>query len=431
MSTITPPSSTNATFPATHASTQACSPRSFVVFSVTAVAAAVFLALSGCSNSFSATTAAAPASTDATASAPATARPVAVGVQVLQSAAVAVSTELPGRTSAPLVAEIRPQVGGIVQTRRFAGGEQVRAGQVLFQIDPATYQAAVASAQAAVSKAQATVDADQLTATRRSELAAIGAASTQDKQDADAALKLAQADLASASAALATARINLQRSTITSPIDGVVDVPAVTPGALVSADQASALTTVRQVSTMQVDVTQSSADVLRLKADLAAGRLHAAGKDGATVKLLLEDGSTYAHTGRLSFSGVAVNASTGAVTLRALFSNPQGLLMPGMYVRAVLQTGVAEQAIVVPQQALARDAGGGASVLVVNEQSQVQRKTVVAERAVGNGWLISSGLKAGERVVVEGSQKVKPGDTVQAQVLQAQAANAATNVALK
>jgi membrane fusion protein (multidrug efflux system) len=376
---------------------------------ITALAAATLIVLGGCGQVFSATPAPA-----AAASAP---RPTAVGVQLMQGALVTLSTELPGRTSATLAAEIRPQVGGIVLARRFAGGEHVKAGQVLFTLDPASYQAAVDSAQAAVDKAQATVEADQLTATRTAELAATGAASAQDRQDADSALKLARADLASARAALATARINLQRTAITSPIDGVVDVPAVTPGALVTADQATALATVRSTARMQVDVTQSSAELLRLKADLAAGRLKRVPSGEASVKLLLEDGSTYAQAGRLSFSGVAVNTSTGAVTLRALFDNPQGLLMPGMYVRAVLQTGVASNVLLVPQQAVARDAAGAASVLVVDEQNKVSQRAIVADRAEGNRWLVSQGLKAGERVVVEGMQKVRQGDVVQTQVV--------------
>ncbi len=385
--------------------------RSSALLAAAALTAATLIVLGGCSQVVSATapSAATPAP-----------RSTAVGVALMQDTLVTLSTELPGRTSAPLAAEIRPQVGGIVRALRFAGGERVQAGQVLFTLDPASYQAAVDSAQAAVDKAQATVEADQLTASRKAALAATGAASQQDQQDAESALKLARADLASARAALATARLNLQRTAITSPIDGLVDVPAVTPGALVTADQATALTTVRSTARMQVDVTQSSADVLRLKADLAAGRLQRVAGDQASVKLLLEDGSTYAQTGRLSFSGVAVNTSTGAVTLRALFDNPQGLLMPGMYVRAVLQTGTASNALLVPQQAVVRDAAGAASVLVVDAQSKVSKRAIVADRAVGNRWLVSQGLSAGERVVVEGVQKVKPGDLVQVQVVSGQ-----------
>ncbi|MFT3953759.1 MAG: efflux RND transporter periplasmic adaptor subunit [Piscinibacter sp.] len=358
----------------------------------------------------------------------ASARPTTVGVLALQAESVPLSTELPGRTSAPLVAEIRPQVGGIVQARRFTEGTLVKAGQVLYQIDSASYQAAQASALAAVAKAEAVVETSQLTAQRRAELAKIDAVSQQDVQDAQATLKQAQADLASARATLATARLNLDRTLITSPIAGRVDVSSVTPGALVTADQTSVLTTVRQVDPIQVDVTQSSADLLRLKRDLADGRLQRAGAD-AQVTLLLEDGSTYAHSGRLSIAGVSVNTATGAVTLRAVFPNPEGLLLPGMYVRAQLPTAVASQGLLVPQQAVSRNASGAASVLVVDAQDTVQRRAITADRAVGNRWLVSAGLAAGERVVVEGAQKVKAGDVVQAQPVTLSAPAAAASAA--
>ncbi|MDT7838044.1 efflux RND transporter periplasmic adaptor subunit [Aquabacterium sp. OR-4] len=369
----------------------------------------------------------------------ATARPLAVGVQLIQPEQVAIATELPGRTTAPQVAEIRPQASGIVLKKLFADGALVRAGQVLFQIDPASYQAAVASAQAAVDKAQAVVQTSQLTAQRRAELLKIEAISQQDVQDAQATLAQAQADLAAARAALATARINLQRTEITSPITGRVDLSTVTVGALVTADQATALTTVRQMDPLQVDITQSSADLLRLKRELASGRLQPLAADARTgstakttqtgkpdpagqpasatearVSLVLEDGSTYAHAGRLSVSSPAVNTSTGAVTLRAVFANPDGLLMPGMYVRAQLPTGVAAGALLVPQQAVSRDASGQASVLLVDADNKVRRQAIAATRAVGNRWLVDSGLQAGARVIVEGAQKVKVGDVVQA-----------------
>ncbi len=355
------------------------------------------------------------------------ARPTAVGVQAMQVEAVALSTELPGRTSAPLVAEIRPQVGGIVTARRFTEGSRVQAGQVLYQLDPASYQAAQASADAAVAKAEATLASARLTAQRQQELAGIDAVSRQDAQDAQAAQKQAEADLAAARAALQTARINLQRATITSPIAGLVDVSAVTPGALVSADQATALTTVRQTDPMQVDITQSSADLLRLRQALASGQLQRVGANQAGVKLLLEDGSTYPLAGRLSVAGVAVNTATGAVTLRAVFPNPQGLLMPGMYVRAQLPTAVAAQAVLVPQQAVSRQADGSASVLVVGADEVVQQRSIQTDRALGNRWLVSAGLAAGDRVIVEGGQKVKAGDRVQAQPVAAVAAAAASS----
>lgn len=347
----------------------------------------------------------------------------AVGVYTVQPEQLGLTTELPGRTSSPMVAEIRPQVGGIVKARRFTEGSTVKAGQVLYQIDAASYQAAYASAQASVAKAEATLESARLTAERQAGLAKIDAISQQDNQNAQAALKQAQADLAAARAAQETARINLERTAITAPISGLVDVSTVSPGALVAEGQATALTTVRQLDPIQVDVSQSSADVLHLKRELASGRLKRAG-DGASVKLLLEDGSTYTHTGTLRFSGVSVNTGTGAVTLRAVFDNPDGLLMPGMYVRAVLETGVAEQALLVPQQAVTRDAKGNTSVLVVDAGNKVEKRALKLDRPVGNRWLVSSGLQAGERVIVEGSQKVKPGDVVQAHAADAGAAQA-------
>lgn len=348
----------------------------------------------------------------------------AVGVYTVQPERLAIATELPGRTSSPMVAEIRPQVGGIVKARRFTEGAAVKAGQVLYKIDSASYQAAYTSAQATVAKAEATLESAKLTAERQAELAKIDAISQQDNQNAQAALKQAQADLASARAAQETARINLERTAITAPISGLVDVSTVSPGALVTESQATALTTVRQLDPIQVDVSQSSADVLRLKRELASGRLQRAGADGAKVKLVLEDGTTYARAGTLRFSGVSVNTGTGAVTLRAVFDNPDGLLMPGMYVRAVLETGVAEQALLVPQQAVARDASGATSVLVVDADNKVQKRALKVDRVVGSRWLVSSGLQAGERVIVEGSQKVKPGDVVQAHAADAGTAQA-------
>ncbi|MEK8051086.1 efflux RND transporter periplasmic adaptor subunit [Ideonella sp. DXS22W] len=389
-----------------------------------ALAVAAALVLSACGNSQSAAPPAAP-------------RTVAVGVLAVQPEAVALATELPGRTTAPQVAEIRPQVGGIVKAKRFTDGSVVRAGQVLYEIDPASYQAAVASAQAAVDKAQATVKTSQLTAQRRAELVKIEAMSQQDAQDAQATLAQAQADLAAAQAALQTARINLGRTQITSPISGRVDISTVTVGALVTAEQTTALTTVRQMDPIQVDITQSSAELLRLKRDLASGKLQKlpSGKgDGkgtdagveTSVKLLLEDGSTYTRTGRLSVASPAVNTSTGAVTLRAVFANPDGLLMPGMYVRAQLPTAVADQVLLVPQQAVTRAADGSASVLVVGADNKVAKKVITAERAVGNRWLVTAGLAAGSRVVMEGGQKVKVGDVVQPQEITAAAPAAAS-----
>jgi membrane fusion protein (multidrug efflux system) len=345
------------------------------------------------------------------------ARATPVGIVTLQPESVDITTELAGRTTSPLVADIRPQVGGLVQSRRFTEGAHVKAGDVLYQIDPASYQATYDSAQATLAKARAVLEANQLTAQRQAALARIQATPQQSNEDAQSAVKQAQADVASAQAAVETARINLQRTRITSPISGLVDVSAVTPGALVTAEQTTALTTVRQIDPLQVDITQSSAALLRLKADLATGRLQKVGDDSVAVQLILEDGSTYAHAARLRFVGVSVNTSTGAITLRAVVPNPDGLLMPGMYVRAVLPTAEAAQALLVPQQAVSRDSQGGASVLVVGDDYKATPRDIVTTRQVGNRWLVGSGLKAGDRVIVEGSVKVKAGDSVQPQAV--------------
>jgi membrane fusion protein (multidrug efflux system) len=347
------------------------------------------------------------------------ARAVPVGVVTLQPETLALTTELSGRTSSPVVAEIRPQVTGLIDSRRFTEGAHVKAGEVLYQIDAASYQAAVDSAQASLAKARATLEADQLTAQRQAALARIQATPQQSLEDAQAAVKQAQADVAAAQAAVDTARINLQRTRLTSPISGLVDVSSVTRGALVTADQTTALTTVRQIDPIQVDITQSSAELLRLKAELAQGKLQKvkAGNDGdsVAVKLILEDGSTYAREAQLRFRGVSVNTSTGAITLRAVVANPDGLLLPGMYVRAVLPTAQASQALLVPQQAVSRNRDGSASVLVVGEDNHATARSIVASRQVGNRWLVDSGLKAGERVIVDGNIKVKAGDAVQPQ----------------
>lgn len=355
--------------------------------------------------------------------------PVAVGVVTLAPQRVSVSTELPGRVNAPLVAEVRPQVRGLIQAKLFTEGARVKAGQVLYQIEPDSYRIARASAQAAVAKAQATLDAARLTAQRRADLFKVQAVSQQDVQDAQAAQQQAEADLAIARANLDAAQLNLSRTQVTAPISGQVDVSNVTPGALVTADQSTALTTVRQLDPIQVDVSQSSAELLRLKRDWASGKFQRIGTDSAQIKLILEDGSAYPLTGKLSFAGVSVNTSTGAVTLRAQFPNPDGLLLPGMYVRAVLETGSAESALVVPQAALQRDARGNASVWIVGADGKVQRRSVTVGRTLGGGWLVSEGVQTGERVVVEGLQKIKPGDSVQAHPVAASASGAASAAA--
>ncbi|GAD22229.1 membrane-fusion protein [Acidovorax sp. MR-S7] len=341
-------------------------------------------------------------------------QPPEVGVVTLQPERQLVTTELPGRTSAFLTAEIRPQVGGIVQKRLFTEGAEVKAGQVLYQLDAASYEVALASAEAQLAKARATLSTAQTNARRNAELVKIDAVSRQVHDDSQAAAAQAQSDVGVATAAVEAARINLGYTRIKSPIAGRTTTSTVTPGALVTANQAAALTTVSQVDPLYVDVTQSSTEVLRLKNDLASGRFKREGKDDVRVAIKLDDGSTYAHPGRLQFSGVQVNPGTGAVTLRAVVPNPDGLLMPGMYVRAVLEAGVNEQTLLAPQQAVTRDPAGNPSVLVVTPENKVERRRIVTGAAVGNRWEVLSGLSAGERVLVDGAQRARPGSTVRA-----------------
>jgi len=374
-----------------------------------ALAAGLLGAIAGCSGSSASSSSAPPQGAPA----------AQVSVVTVQPQNQPVTTELSGRTRARLSAEIRPQVGGIVQQRLFEEGALVKAGQVLYQLDPATYKAAYASAQASVAKAESTVNAAKVTARRNAELAKIEAVSQQTSEDSKATLQQAEADLGVARAALDTARINLGFTRITAPIAGRIEASTVTPGALVTASQTTALTTVQQLDPIHVDVTQSTTELLRLQRELAAGTLKSGGEKGergergeASVKLLLEDGTAYAHAGRLQFSSVTVSESTGAVTLRILVPNPERTLLPGMYVRAVLEEGVAEQALLVPQQGVTRTASGDASALVVTADNKVEKRALKVSRAVGNRWQVTEGLKAGERVIVEGSLRVKPGDTV-------------------
>jgi membrane fusion protein (multidrug efflux system) len=332
-----------------------------------------------------------------------------VTVVTLQPRQVVLTTELAGRTSAFRIAEVRPQVSGILKERVFREGSTVAAGAALYRIDPATYAAEVERAQAALAKAEANVATARLKAERYEELVTIDAVSKQARDDAAVALKQAEADVAAARAALAAAKINLGYTTVTAPIGGQIGRSALTPGALVTANQATALATIQQLDPIYVDVTQSSADLMRMRRDLAAGVLKSAGPDQARVKLLLEDGSAYPLEGRLQFSEVSVDPASGSVTLRAVFPNPKQLLLPGMYVRAVLEEGVRENALAVPQQGITRDARGNAMALVVAADGTVQQRVVRADRALGAQWLVSDGLAAGDRVIVEGLQKVRPG----------------------
>jgi membrane fusion protein (multidrug efflux system) len=353
----------------------------------------------------------------------------AVTVIAVQTEAVPLTAELPGRTAPYLIAEVRPQVTGIVKQRQFNEGSEVKAGQTLYQIDPATYQAAYDSAKANLARADANVYAARVKAERYADLVKIEAISKQANDDANAALKQAQADVASARAALDKARIDLDFTRVVAPIAGRIGRSTVTPGALVTANQGDALATVQKLDPIYVDVTQSSAELLRLKRDLADGKLQRAGGDTVPVKLVLEDGSEYRAEGKLAFSEVTVDQGTGSVTLRALFPNPNGELLPGMYVRARLTQGVNSDAVLVPHAAVSRDARGNAQVMVVNGESKVEQRTVKAEQSLGDKWVVTDGLANGERVIVEGLQRVRPGAQVQAQDARAVPANATANAA--
>ena len=321
------------------------------------------------------------------------------------------TTALAGRIASFQVAEVRPQVGGILQQRLFTEGADVKAGQALYQIDPATYEAALDSAQAALMKAEANVTPARLKAERFRELLAIKAVSKQEYDDAQAAFKQAEADVAVNRAAVKTARINLEYTKVRSPISGRIGKSAFTPGALVTANQAQALTSVRQLDPVYVDITQSSQDLLRLRAQFTNGELRSAAEE-APVRLKLENGAMYPHEGRLQFTDVSVDESTGMVSLRALFPNPEHILLPGMYVRAVIAEGVDENALLVPQRALRRDPKGQASVFLVDGDGKVEVRLVDVGRTVGDSWQVLSGLKPGDRVIVEGGQNVRPGMSV-------------------
>lgn len=345
--------------------------------------------------------------------------PPEVGVIEIQPQRVALTTELPGRTSPYLIAEVRPQVTGIIKKRVFTEGSDVKAGQVLYQIDPATYQAAYASAKAAEARAEANVLPAKLKEERFRELVKINAVSKQDYDSAYAALKQAEADVASAKAQVESARINLAYTRVTAPISGRIGRSSVTDGALVTANQAASLATIQQLSTMYVDVTQSSSDMLKLNRSLAQGLMKRDKVGEARVKLLLEDGTPYPVTGTLKFSDVTVDQSTGSITVRAVFPNPKQTLLPGMFVRAVLEEGVNEAAILVPQRGVTRNAAGQAIVMVVGAENKVEPRPVQVARTVGDNWLVSGGLKAGDKVILEGIQKARPGTQVKVVPFQA------------
>lgn len=337
-----------------------------------------------------------------------------VAVIKIKTEPIVTTTELTGRTSANLVAEVRPQVSGIIQKRLFNEGSDVRAGQVLFQIDPALYQAAHDNAKAALARSEAQLSTIQLKERRLKELLADKAVSVQDYDDAAAALKQVQADIQYAKATLETARINLKYTTIAAPISGRIGRSNVTEGALVTAQQPTPLATIQQLDPMYVDVTQSTADILRLRSLMQKGQLDRNGKSQQKVRLFMDDGSEYSLRGDLQFLDVTVDPTTGSVILRMVFPNPKHVLLPGMFVRAVVQEGIHKNAILIPQQAVSRDPKGNPLVLIADKDGKVEQRPLTLDRAIGDAWLVSSGLAGGERVIVEGMQKVKPGASVKA-----------------
>ncbi|MCE1530776.1 efflux RND transporter periplasmic adaptor subunit [Enterobacter hormaechei] len=330
-----------------------------------------------------------------------------VSVHIVKSAPLAVKTELPGRTDAYRVAEVRPQVSGIILHRNFTEGSDVKAGESLYQIDPATYQAAYDNAKGELVKAQAAANIAHLTVKRYVPLVGTQYVSKQEYDQAVATAQQADASVVAAKAGVESARINLAYTKVTSPINGRIGKSSVTEGALVTNGQSTALATVQQFDPIYVDVTQSSSDFMRLKQQTSLQK-----GDTSSVELLMENGQPYPLKGTLQFSDVTVDESTGSITLRALFPNPQHMLLPGMFVRARIDEGTQPDAILVPQQGVTRTPRGDATVLVVNDKNQVESRTVVAPHAIGDRWLITEGLKNGDRVIISGLQKVRPGVTV-------------------
>lgn len=339
--------------------------------------------------------------------------PPQVGFVTIQTQPVTLTTELAARTAAYETSEVRPQVNGIITARLFQEGDQVRAGQPLYRIDPAPYAAQVASARAALARAQATIASSEALARRYGELVKINAIARQDYENAVAAAQQARAEVAAQQAALRSATIDLERTTVRAPIAGRIGRSLVTTGALVTAAQATALTTIQRLDPIYVDITQSSADQLRLRQQLLAGKL-ARGSDAARVRLKLEDGTTYPVEGVVKFADVTVDPETGSQTIRAQFANPNGLLLPGMYVRAEFVEGTQAAAMLVPQRAVTRDEKGHAVVMVVGAGDKLEPRPITAPRTVGDAWLVTGGLKPGDRVVVEGAQNLQPGTPVKA-----------------
>jgi membrane fusion protein (multidrug efflux system) len=338
--------------------------------------------------------------------------PVPVTVVTLVPQTVTLTRELPGRVVPSLVAEVRPQVNGIVARRLFTEGSLVEAGQPLYQIEDATYRADSETAAAGLARAEASLLTAQLNAPRTVELLKIGAISKQDAERAAAVLRQAEADVQAARAAVARAAVVLGYARITAPISGRIGKSSVTQGALVTANQDAALAIVQQLDPVYVDVTQSSVELLELRRALAAGRLQ--GARNLPVRILLEDGSPHEHEGELAFSDVTVDPSTGSFSLRVIVPNPRHMLLPGMYVRAVVGDGERENALLAPQQGVTRDPKGHTTAMVVSKEGKAEMRTITVSRTVGDRWLVEEGLAAGDRIIVEGLQKVRPDAPVQA-----------------
>lgn len=338
--------------------------------------------------------------------------PPEVGFVTLQSQDVPLTADLPGRTNSYAVSDVRPQVNGILQARLFVEGSEVKAGQVLYQIDPAPYQAAVDQAKGTLANAEANLTTTKLKADRYADLVKINAVSKQDYDDADAAYKQAAATVQQDKAALESAAINLGYTKVRAPISGRIGRSAYTAGALLTASQTNALATIQTLDPIYVDVTQSSDEMLKLRKQLADKTVGNAGADSAKVKLVLSDGQAYSQTGDLRFSEPMVDPTTGSVTLRAVFPNPQRTLLPGMFVRETVTQATAQNGLLVPQQAVSRDPKGVASVFVVDADNKATPHQITVQQALGDKWLVSDGVKPGDRVIVEGLLKVQPGIAV-------------------
>jgi membrane fusion protein, multidrug efflux system len=345
-------------------------------------------------------------------SAPPPKPPAEVAVLTLQAAPVSLVTELPGRTVPYRIAEVRPQVNGVILKRLFTEGSQVKAGQQLYQIDPAPFEASLQSAKASLARAEATATSTRMLAQRYKPLAEARAVSKQDYDNAIAGQDQAAADVASAQASVETARINLAYTKVLAPISGRTGRSSVTEGALVAVNQTTALLVIQQLDPIYVDVTQASAVLLRLQRELAAGKLKRAGESQAETKLLLEDGTPYSEPGKLQFSEVTVDAGTGSVTLRAVFPNPQNILLPGMFVREQLEEGVDDHGLLVPQRAVAHNPRGEPTVTVVDAENKAVPRIIKTDRAIGDQWLVSAGLAPGEKIIMLGIQGVQPGAVV-------------------